>query len=153
MNSTASKQFHQRFNTQSGAALVTALMFLVILTMLALSSMTSTTLDEKMAANSVEMNRVFQAAETGLSMAMNDARSFITGNTETSPHEVDNIAIGALTIEYRSVYRQQTIPPRQSGFEAGTAAAYHFDLKSEAASPASATTTLNQGAYQIGPKD
>ncbi len=141
---------------QSGAALITALMFLVILTMLALSSMTSTTLEERMAANSAESNRVFQVAETGLSVAFADPRSYSMRNTETNPYTRESSAIGintgAATFEYQSVFRQQTEPPRQTGYEAGKAAAFHFNLRSEATSAAGTTSTLNQGAFQIGPK-
>lgn len=139
--------------SQSGAALITTLIFLVIMTMLALASMTTTTLEEKMAANSQETNRVFQAAESGLARAYNDDAAFNTSNTAASPYSPTAATIGDYyaTLSYTSIYIQATKPPRQAMFEVGTTQAYHFDLSAQASTPGATTTTLNQGAYQIGP--
>jgi type IV pilus assembly protein PilX len=49
-----------------------ALMFLVILTMLAVTSMTATTLEERMAGQYRDLNLAFQAAEAGLRDAERD---------------------------------------------------------------------------------
>jgi Tfp pilus assembly protein PilX len=57
---------------QGGAVLVIALLFLVLLTMLALTSMSGTTLEEKMAGQYRELNLAFQAAEAGLRDAERD---------------------------------------------------------------------------------
>ena len=139
--------------SQSGAALITALIFLVIMTMLALTSLSTTTLEEKMAANSQETNRVFQAAESGLARAYNDDAAFNTSNTATTPYTPTATTIGDYnaTLSYTAIYIQATKPPRLAMFEVGTTQAYHFDLSAEASTPAATTTTLNQGAFQIGP--
>jgi Tfp pilus assembly protein PilX len=59
-------------HAQRGAVLMVALMFLVILTMLALTSMTGTTLEERMAGQYRDLNIAFQAAEAGLRDAERD---------------------------------------------------------------------------------
>lgn len=51
---------------QTGAALITSLVFLVILTLLGVSSMTSSTLEEKIAGNMLNKQASFQAAEAAL---------------------------------------------------------------------------------------
>jgi type IV pilus assembly protein PilX len=51
---------------QQGAVLVTSLIFLVILTLLAISSMRNTGLDEKMAGNALNQDAAFQAAEAAV---------------------------------------------------------------------------------------
>lgn len=51
---------------QFGVALVMALVFLVILTILGIAAMSSTNLQEKMAGNQKDRNLAFQAAETAL---------------------------------------------------------------------------------------
>lgn len=51
---------------QSGAVLVVALVFTVILTVISVASMQSATLQERMAGNTKDVNIAFQAAETGL---------------------------------------------------------------------------------------
>lgn len=57
---------------QRGAVLMVALMFLVILTMLAVTSMTGTTLEERMAGQYRDLNIAFQAAEAALRDAERD---------------------------------------------------------------------------------
>jgi type IV pilus assembly protein PilX len=57
---------------QGGAILVIALMFLVLLTMLAMSSMSGTTLEERMSGQYRDLNVAFQAAETALRDAERD---------------------------------------------------------------------------------
>lgn len=57
---------------QRGAVLVVALMFLVVLTLLALTSMSGTTLEERMAGQYRDLNFAFQAAEAGLRDAERD---------------------------------------------------------------------------------
>lgn len=142
-----------KIQKQSGVVLVTALMFLVILTMLALSSMTNTTMEERMAANSVETNRAFQSAESGLSMASLDDDSYDTGNIDNNVHVV-NQNIGTTTMSYTSTYREKTNPPRTSDksgiYEVGDFKAYHFNITAVANSVSGASISLDSGVYQIG---
>jgi type IV pilus assembly protein PilX len=51
---------------QRGAALIVALVFLIVLTLLGVSSMRTSTLQERMAGNLRDSNLAFQAAEAGL---------------------------------------------------------------------------------------
>ncbi|HAN55535.1 MAG TPA: hypothetical protein DCQ77_04810 [Betaproteobacteria bacterium] len=53
-------------HTQQGAALITGLIFMVVLTLLAVAAMRTTSLDEKMAANALNQDAAFQAAEAAL---------------------------------------------------------------------------------------
>jgi type IV pilus assembly protein PilX len=57
---------------QRGAILIIALMFLVVLTMLALTTMSGITLEERMAGQYRDLNVAFQAAEAGLRDAERD---------------------------------------------------------------------------------
>jgi len=57
---------------QSGAVLVIALMFLVVLTLLAMTSMSGTVLEERMAGQYRDLNLAFQAAEAALRDAERD---------------------------------------------------------------------------------
>lgn len=60
-----------RARTQDGAALVIALIFLLILTLLGVGALNTTVLQEKMAGNTKEKNTAFQAAESALIVAEN----------------------------------------------------------------------------------
>ena len=57
---------------QSGAVLVVALLFLLIITMLGVTSMQSTTAEERMAGNARDQNNSLQAAEAALRDAWYD---------------------------------------------------------------------------------
>lgn len=52
--------------TESGAALVVALIFLLVMTLTAVVAMRTTTLEERMAGNARDRDKAFQAAEAAL---------------------------------------------------------------------------------------
>lgn len=152
---------HMNLLRQEGAVLITALIMLVILTLLGLSSINTTTMEERMAANTQDITRAFQAASTGLAQVFNDEDAFSTTNTLVADGTVDDPydksasvggsgadAYGAST-EFNSVYRQMTVPPRGSGWDA-TYGFYHFDLSASGETDSGATTTIHAGAYQVG---
>lgn len=64
--SFAKRQLTPMPHRQQGVALIMALVFLVILTIMGLAAMGTTSLEEKMAGNAKDRNLAFQAAETGL---------------------------------------------------------------------------------------
>ncbi len=138
---------------QNGAALVTALVFLVIMTLLALGSMSTNTLEEKMAGNSQEVNRAFQTAESGLELAFEDTNSFSINNTEINPYTGSNTAFGDYSADttFEVAFRQATTPKRGSGWDSNYAL-YHFDIGSTGATDSGASTTIHAGAYQVGYK-
>jgi len=137
---------------QNGAALITALIFMVMLTMLALGSMNTNTLEERMAANSQEINRAFQTAESGLEMAFEDAKSFSLSNTEANPYTSSTTSVGAYNAgtDFRVVYREATAPKRNASGWDSKFAFYHFDVTSTGRTASGASTTIHAGAYQVG---
>ena len=66
---------------QSGMSLFPAMMFLLVLTVLGVSTMNSTLLQEKMTSNTKDTNVAFQAAEAGLRDAEADVTKNITSAT------------------------------------------------------------------------
>jgi type IV pilus assembly protein PilX len=72
---------------QSGAALILALIFLLLMTMLSTSSMRTATMQERMAGNTRDMNLGFQSAEAALRVA----ERRLLDETESLP-EFDNTA-------------------------------------------------------------
>jgi len=62
-------------NRQQGAVLVVSLLFLLVLTMLGVSTMRSNAMEERMSGNLRDRNLAFQAAEA----ALRDAENFIEG--------------------------------------------------------------------------
>ena len=70
--------------TQSGAVLVVSLIILMILTILGMSSIQTTTLEERMAGNTLSTNTAFQAAEGSLRQGEADVLAYVTKPVPTS---------------------------------------------------------------------
>ena len=64
------------FKSQSGAALVVSLLILLVMTVIGISSMQTTNLQEKMASNTREREQAFEAAES----ALRNAEAFLENN-------------------------------------------------------------------------
>lgn len=80
---------------QKGTALVVSLLFLVILSLIAVSSISTATLEERMARNSRDQNIAFQAAEAALKDAETDIAGVATTRVPViSPGAFAGIAAG-----------------------------------------------------------
>ena len=152
------KQITFSHHKQQGAALVTALFLLVVLTMLALSGMNTNIMDERMAGNSQEKARAFRAAEIGIELAFDDEEAFAMTNTTASddgsssdPYNKSSNDIGdyEANVDYNAVYIQKTRPPRGSGWDS-TMAFYHFRLSAKSTTTSGVSSSMAQGVYQVG---
>ena len=151
--------YNIKIKEQTGAVLMTALILLVIMTMLGITSMSTSTLEEKMAANSQDINRSFQAAETGLEMVFSDENAFNTSNTTDTDGTANDLYTPSATtvgsygasVTYNAYMLQMARPPRNSGWDSSNAY-YHFDLNATSTTASGSTTTVHGGAYQIGKK-
>ncbi|MES1191010.1 MAG: PilX N-terminal domain-containing pilus assembly protein [Steroidobacter sp.] len=81
-----SSNFASNRHFQSGAALIVSLIFLLIMTILALSMSQTTTLEERMAGNARDANLAFQGAESGLKSAV----TYMNGISDAGPTVVSN---------------------------------------------------------------
>jgi type IV pilus assembly protein PilX len=68
-------KFRSSHRRQQGAVLVVSLVFLLVITMLAVGSMQNTILEEKMAGNASDRNLAFQSTES----ALREAEIFVEG--------------------------------------------------------------------------
>jgi type IV pilus assembly protein PilX len=66
-----------RRNTQRGAVLIVALLFLTILTILGVTAMTTTTFEERMAGHARDLGVAFQAADAALRDARRDINTIV----------------------------------------------------------------------------
>jgi type IV pilus assembly protein PilX len=136
---------------QRGAALVIGLLLLLVLTILAISGMTTATLELQMAGNTQYKEHAFQAAEVGIEQAIETA-DFDTANA----HEVSGTIDADTGTEYaaRMEFDKETgttIVPG-GGFSMGTGfQAYHFNIESTGRSERGAEATHTQSIYIIGP--
>jgi hypothetical protein len=136
---------------ESGTALVMALVILMILTILGISSMNTSIMEERMSGNIQDLNRAFEAAESGLSRAINTAGAFDlfketqndfdfgTGSSATKAHVVTK-------------YLGSTKPKPGTGYSAVNFDAANFDQVSTGQTGIAETgakVELHQGASQI----
>ena len=151
---------------QQGAVLITSLVFLIILTMLAVTSMSTNTLEEKMAANAVENNLVFQAAESAMPLVWNsfwletDPDKFRPEALKNkTPDTITNFDGNSTDIEYNAVYEQQSAAQRCEGdtdptqcSEAGQTSRQFYRVNTTARnSQTGVSATIHVGGYKWGP--
>jgi Tfp pilus assembly protein PilX len=160
MKDMGNKQAIRMPTSQSGAVLFTALVLMVLMTLLAVTMMGNTAMDEKMAQNSQDKNRAFQAAETGIEMAiansgtMNTSNAFnADGSNSFSQGDVATLGTAAtgygVSVTYSSVFLQKTPVTRGSGFDSSFAN-YWFELQSSARTDTGASSTVSLGLFQVG---
>lgn len=113
---------------QSGVALITGLIFMVVLTILALAAMRTTTLEERMSGNARDRDMAFQSAEAALragELVLQGASlpAFASGTAYTP-----RITAGALTTYWQSTHpwATQSVVAWQP---AGTSAAPRFVIE------------------------
>ena len=120
---------------QKGAILVIALLFLVLLTIIGVSSISGVTLEEKMASNLREQNVAFQAAESALRDAEIDLESGIGGTGNRDPMTVAaNFASDCTTAFTNGVCRQPAAPPGTWQTEIVTVSSWNWTAGSFASS-------------------
>lgn len=135
---------------QNGAALIVGLVLLMVLTLLAISSMTNSTTEVAMAQNAQYSQNAFQSAETGIDLA-------IAGSnwSTTVPTVVQTAPIQGSTGNYYGYNLQfDEVTPVPSGFSIGAGAgflSYHFNVISTGTSNRGATSTHQQSFYIVGP--
>jgi type IV pilus assembly protein PilX len=129
---------------QRGAALVVGLVLMLVLTVLGVSGMNTATLELVMANNNQSQQIAFQAAETGIDLAVGNG-TYLT-----------SVATNFVAGYSRSVMSCVTTTPVPDiafsiGAPSGGAQAYHFDVVSVGTGPRNAVSTHNQSFYVVGP--
>ena len=161
---------------QDGAALVVGLLLLLVLTVLAISGMTTATLELQMAGNEQYQERAFQRAEAGLEQAMaagvftTDPAAIATQfnnptSTDPTPKRGANVGtdIAGCTdssgsqitdCEYFVRFDQAAgvTPVPGGGYSLGTGLqAYHFVVETVGVAERGAQSEHTQSFYIIGP--
>ena len=142
---------------QDGAALVTSLVLLVVITVLAISGMNTATTELAMARNDQNYENAFQAAETGLETALAQGR-FNTLIDVSMTQSVNAFSYDSVTAV---IYFEDTtlVPDRAFSMGVGSGiAAYHFDAIATAESKRDPNGTdrdafavHSQAFYVVGP--
>lgn len=121
---------------QSGAVLVIAMIMLLVLTLLGVTAMNTTSMQERMAANSQELTRAFQAAETGLwSAVLNIQNLYLVNTNNTTTGYSDPLSSGngkSAGAYYATAYLYCGKPHRGPNASSGNVSSnYYFDSRSD----------------------
>jgi len=149
-----------RSRSQLGAALVTAMMLLLVLTILGIAGVVTATLELLMAGNTQYQERAFEAAEHGIEVAM-VSPDLNTTNSITDPGRPTcspNCTVPTSGDRYDYVVYHDTsaggTPVVGGGFSLGSGLeAYHFVVESTAESARGARAEHVQSFYILGPSD
>jgi type IV pilus assembly protein PilX len=136
---------------QRGAALVVGMILLLILTVLGVSGMNSSVFGLTMASNAQFFQNAFQAAETGIDIAI-DQRNYTTLTPAILP--VTPLGDGTYNTTATVTFQQNTPVPDRGfslGVNTGMVQAFHFDVVATGTAPENASSTHNQSFYIVGP--
>ena len=142
---------------QQGAVLIISLVLLLIITLVGLSGVSTTGLEEKMAANWQVKNLTFQAADAAIEDGLSDNtmlwKAYLLGkDPETPESEVvsntDTRITGSVEAEFKEIAQAKGTSIREG---AAGIQNYHFYITGKAEiSSANASSTHVRGAYVAG---
>jgi len=138
--------------SQSGAVLIVAMIILIVLTLLGVTAMNTSSLQERIASNTQEQVHAFQAAETGLNLAFADKLAYDISSTYTGGATPTTFAGSADSASYIPTFLGFSPPPPGSLYSATSFQAAHFNFKATGISETNLSIVLDGGAYQIAPK-
>ena len=144
---------------QRGASLIIGLVLLLVLSVLAVSTMSSATLGLTMTGNAQYGENAFQMAETGLDLAITGGgwtTAAMPDIPQTPVTDPNGVLIGTYAAQRSPPAGfQETTPPPAGGFsigiDDGTFSACHFLLQATGTAPRGATSAHNQEFYIICP--
>ncbi len=118
---------------QHGAALLVALSFLVVITLISLSAMRSSTTELRLASNNEEQMAANQVAQAAVDAAVNEADNFVvTGTSGTVNNSITISGVSEFTHASMQVTEgDTTLPPRGLGVSADKFQATMFDIEAD----------------------
>lgn len=139
--------FRNPRHRQRGAALVVALILLIVVSVMAISSMNTATLDLMMAGNEQFRSRAFAAAESGIEDAWHNGE-YDSSKDFTPPEK--SVGVGADKYIYKITRpgkgAVESSPP---GNSEGTFGAVYFKIESSGTSERNSTALTNQELFQV----
>ena len=144
----------QQFHRQSGAVLIVSLVMLLVMTIIGVTAMSSATLEEKMASNTMNYNVTFHAAESAIENALDDTSSLVQAILSESTVTVDlDIGDSSVTSSADVTYMGSGIAYGFSlGQNSSAFSSYRFDATGTASrSNSGANVSMSQGVRRIGP--
>ncbi len=141
-------------NRQEGTVLVVAMLMLLVMTLIGVTTMRTATLEEKMSANSMNTSISLQASESAVDAALKDTNNLVTAlNSGTAVTINVNLGTSTVTAKADITYKGNTIAPGFSfGANQGTFSTYQFEAMGTGEVPAAnAKVVTGHGVYRVGP--
>lgn len=143
---------------QQGIVLVVALLILIVMTVLSVSMLSSTTLEERMASNLQSHSTTFQAAESCIRTTLQPTNETARQNAALAL----DINPNAIVTPIKCTFDKKTIPAQvdfntapasgmMSGFTTGVVKIYPLTLSSTSNLVSGTTSTVQEVIQQIGP--
>ncbi len=145
---------------QRGTTLVISLILLMVLTILGVSTMSTATMDMRMASNNQYLENAFQLAETGIETTIqgfNAAGDFPAPGLPNCPPDVTMpLSDPTPVTNLRGTFRTGTgfcgeSPDFSGGSSLGKISQFHYRIDSRGASRAGSTSLNHQGFFIRGP--
>lgn len=131
---------------ERGAALVVGLILLLIITLLAVSGMSTASSELLMAGNEQFRQQAFQASSTGIERTL----PTLANMPQTlDPISTDGTAPGSSTDTYKITSQYLGDDLNLPGFSAGKFVGFHYSIISDGKSTRGAQTRQTQGAFVI----
>lgn len=141
---------------QRGIVLVVGLVFLLVLTILGVTTLRTTTLEERMAGNLMSKTLAFQDAEAAIASFLNTVNSrstssvsLSTANNCTADETLENLSSNDPELMSNTTcprFMGSSPIPRQTDTADGTQSSFsHFRIESESATKSNATVLIHQG--------
>jgi hypothetical protein len=129
--------------------LVIGLLIMLVTMVIGVTAVSSSTLEERMAANSQNGTVAFQAAETAIQGTVGDATAMVSSMGGTPVNQTFTTAAGVTSNSTLSYGGETTL----TGFSMGSSVSGHlFDISGVGQVPAvNALANHNQGVIRVGP--
>jgi len=140
---------------QAGVALITGLIFMVVLTLLALAAMRTTTLEERMSGNARDRDLAFQAAEAALRAGEEVLQGATLPTFAVGTAYTPRIAAGTLVTYWQNTHPWATESVETDWQPDGTSAAPAFVIEEMGATAGGGSGGLgigalnNEGVYRV----
>lgn len=133
---------------QQGAVLILSLVLLVVLTLLGVSVMNMTQLEERMASNMQEVTQAFQSAETGVSAAYGDEQTWdVTDSLKVSMAPIKSEVGRTDSAGYEVNFIVVSLPPE--GFTLGKFESANFNIRGTGTSGSGYSNVLHAGGVRV----
>ena len=136
---------------ERGVALIVALLLLTVLTVISASAMNTATRQLAMSRSLSSYGQAFQAAETGIALALSQGNFSVDSTGSVPPTPLDG---GTASTEAKITYLEAT-PVPNAAFSLGEGSAglqaFHFEILAMGMGPRNANSAHTQGFYVLGP--